>query len=87
MQPATARSCQCQEPTTLKLADPNFHSPGRIDLVLGENILDKLLQPQEIRTGPEGTVLSSDGPSEDGTHLIRQWKAIKQLPTWPSLRW
>ena len=39
----------------LQLADPQFHSPGRIDLVLGENILDKLLLPREVRTGPEGT--------------------------------
>ena len=39
----------------LPLADPNFHSPGRVDLVLGENILDKLLLPGEIRTGPAGT--------------------------------
>ena len=39
----------------LSLTDPQFHSPGRIDHVLGENILDKLLLPREVRTGPEGT--------------------------------
>ena len=39
----------------LPLADPNFYSPGRIDLVLGENILDKLLLPGEVRTGPAVT--------------------------------
>ena len=35
-----------------QLADTNFHLPGRIDL--GENILDKLLQPPEVRMGAEG---------------------------------
>ena len=39
----------------LQLADPNFHLPGRIDLLLGENILSRLLHPPEVRMGPEGT--------------------------------
>ena len=39
----------------LQLADPNFHMPGRIDLLLGEDILHKLLQPPEVRMGAEGT--------------------------------
>ena len=39
----------------LQLADPNFHSPGRIALLLGEDILNKLLNPPEMRMGAEGT--------------------------------
>ena len=39
----------------LQLADPKFHCPGRVDLVLGENILDKVMLPGETRTGPAGT--------------------------------
>ena len=41
----------------LELADPTFHLPGRIDLLLGENILSKLLKP-DIRVGPEGTPIA-----------------------------
>ena len=37
----------------LELADPNFYLPGRIDLLLGENILSRLLRP-DVRVGPEG---------------------------------
>ena len=39
----------------LKLADPTFYSPGRIDLLIGENILARLLQPPDIQIGPQGT--------------------------------
>ena len=39
----------------LKLADPTFYLPGHIDLLIGENILARLLQPPDIRIGPEGT--------------------------------
>ena len=39
----------------LQLADPNFHMPEHIDLLLGEDILHKLLQPPEVRMGAEGT--------------------------------
>jgi len=41
----------------LELADPTFYLPGRIDLLLGENILSKLLKP-DIRVGPEGTPIA-----------------------------
>ena len=52
----------------LSLADPHFHSSGRIDLVLGENILDRLLLPRlDPKAHPVPGRLSSDGPSGEGT--------------------
>ena len=36
----------------LVLADENFHSPGRIDLLLGQNIWKQLFLPGQV-TGPE----------------------------------
>ena len=38
----------------LQLADPNFFLPGKIDVLLGENILDKVLLPH-CQSGPPGT--------------------------------
>ena len=38
----------------LQLADPHFYSPGKIDLLLGENVLDKILLPHS-QSGPPGT--------------------------------
>ena len=38
----------------LQLADPKFFFPGKIDVLLGENILDKVLLPQS-QSGPPGT--------------------------------
>ena len=35
----------------LELTDPTFYLPGRIDLLLGENILSKLLQPTRYQGG------------------------------------
>ena len=39
----------------LPLADPDFHVPGKIDLVLVENILGKLVPSRDDKVGPEGT--------------------------------
>ena len=38
----------------LQLADPRFYDPGKIDVLLGENILDRVLLPQ-CQSGPPGT--------------------------------
>ena len=35
----------------LQLVDPQFYAPGKIDILLGENMLDKLLLPQS-QVGP-----------------------------------
>ena len=38
----------------LQLADPKFYCPGRVDILLGENILDQVLLP-ERKAGPKGS--------------------------------
>ena len=42
----------------LPLADPQFHIPSKIDLVLGENILGKLVPSRDDKVGPEGTPIA-----------------------------
>ena len=39
----------------LPLADPDFDKPGRIDLLLREDILDELIIPEKARKGEKGT--------------------------------
>ena len=29
-----------------RVADPSFHLPGRVDLILGANIIDQILLPE-----------------------------------------
>lgn len=41
----------------LPLADPSFHTPGKIDIVLGADIYGNLMLP-DIRKGPPGTPIA-----------------------------
>ena len=55
--PVTAASSVKQLPHLrgLQLADPQFYNPGKVDLLLGENILAKLVPSSTDKVGPEGT--------------------------------
>ena len=44
-------------PTNIKLADPLFHEPGKIDLLLGANMFWDLVSVVQIRTGKSKSVL------------------------------
>ena len=55
--PVTAASSVKQLPHLrgLQLADPQFYNPDKVDLLLGENILAKLVPSSTDKVGPEGT--------------------------------
>ena len=63
----------------LQLADPQFHIPGKVDLVLGENILGKLVPSSEDKVGPEGTPTAVK--TVFGWAIRGQYSADKTQPT------
>ena len=76
----------------LQLADPQFYSPGNIDVLLGVNVLDEVVLPQS-QLGPPGTPSAwntifgwgirgvftpedSEGISRAGVHMVQ----VKEEP-------